>query len=34
MILRLLEGWVQQWLRQFPALASLGPRQCGKSIAA
>ncbi len=27
MILRLLEGRVQQWLRQFPAVAILGPRK-------
>ena len=34
MILRVLEGRVQQWLRQFPAVAILGPRQCGKSTLA
>jgi predicted AAA+ superfamily ATPase len=34
MLLRLLQSRVQQWLRQFPAVAILGPRQCGKSTLA
>jgi len=34
MILRLLEKRVQHWLGQFPAVAILGPRQCGKSTLA
>ena len=34
MILRLLEKRVQRWLGQFPAVAILGPRQCGKSTLA
>jgi predicted AAA+ superfamily ATPase len=34
MIPRLLENRVQRWLGQFPAVAILGPRQCGKSTLA
>jgi predicted AAA+ superfamily ATPase len=34
MIPRLLEKQVQRWLGQFPAVALLGPRQCGKSTLA
>lgn len=34
MIARLLENQVQRWLGQFPAVALLGPRQCGKSTLA
>ena len=34
MILRLLEKRVRRWLGQFPAVAILGPRQCGKSTLA
>lgn len=34
MIPRLLENQVQRWLQQFPAVALLGPRQCGKSTLA
>jgi len=31
---RLLEKQVRRWLEQFPAVALLGPRQCGKSTLA
>jgi predicted AAA+ superfamily ATPase len=34
MLLRLLQSRVLQWLGQFPAVAILGPRQCGKSTLA
>ena len=34
MIERLLEPRVRQWLGRFPAVAILGPRQCGKSTLA
>ena len=34
MIPRFLENRVQRWLGQFPAVAILGPRQCGKSTLA
>lgn len=34
MIPRLLQKQVQRWLQQFPAVAILGPRQCGKSTLA
>jgi predicted AAA+ superfamily ATPase len=34
MVARLLEHRVRQWLDRFPAVAILGPRQCGKSTLA